>query len=219
MPGRTPAQFEVVGVVRDAKHLGLKDRFEPMAFFPVAQDTKAPDYVNLLVAWSTPPAEGSIAAAVAGVDPAAVLLVVSLETQLADQVVRERMLAILSGAFGGAAALLAMLGLYGVVAYGVTQRVREIGIRLALGARPATLLRTVLSGSAWLAAAGVTLGLGAAALTTPCLEQLLFGLRPLDPATFGGVAVAFLILTVVAAYIPARRAPRIDPLAALREDA
>jgi ABC-type antimicrobial peptide transport system permease subunit len=122
----------------------------------------------------------------------------------------------LSAFFGTVAVLLAMLGLYGVVAYGVAQRTREIGIRTALGAQRSDVLTLVLRQSALLTALGVALGLGAAAGAARYLEGMLFGLTPLDPNTFAAVSIAFPIVAVFAAYLPARRATKVDPLIALR---
>jgi len=122
----------------------------------------------------------------------------------------------LSGFFGAVAALLAMLGLYGVVAYGVTQRAREIGIRTALGAQRSEVLALVLRQSTVLTGIGVALGLAAAAVATRYLEGMLFGLSPLDPSTFIAVSLAFPAAASLAAYLPARRAASIDPLVALR---
>ena len=122
----------------------------------------------------------------------------------------------LSGFFGAVAALLAMLGLYGIVAYGVTQRTREIGIRTALGAQRSEVLALVLRQSTVLTGIGVAVGLAAAAVATRYLEGMLFGLSPLDPLTFIAVSLAFPMVAVLAAYLPARRAASIDPLLALR---
>ena len=109
-----------------------------------------------------------------------------------------------------------MLGLYGVVAYGVTQRTREIGIRTALGAQRSEVLALVLRQSTVLTGIGVALGLAAAAVATRYLEGMLFGLSPLDPSTFIAVSLAFAMVATLAAYLPARRAASIDPLLALR---
>jgi putative ABC transport system permease protein len=111
---------------------------------------------------------------------------------------------------------LAAAGIYGVVAYSVTQRTREIGIRMALGARHSQVLALVLRQSLVLVGLGLVLGLGGAAAGTRYLEGLLFGLTPLDPSTFADVAIAFALVAAAAAYVPARRATLVDPLEALR---
>ena len=217
-PGAKPPSYEVVGLVRDAKHMGLRSPFEPLAYFPVTQEARPAEYVSLVVRSAAPSVAltRSMADAVSRVEPSAVILVQPLQSQISDSLVRERLMAMLSGGFGLVAALLALLGLYGVVSYGVTQRARELGIRMALGAERSEVLALVIRQGAWLAGAGVVLGLCAAAAATRYLEGMLFGLNPLDPATFVGVSVAFLVVATVAAYVPARRATKVDPLVALR---
>ena len=126
------------------------------------------------------------------------------------------MYAVLLGIFAGVAMTLAAAGIYGVVAYSVTLRTREIGIRMALGARRSQVLVLVLRQSLALIAIGLVLGVGGAAAATRYLAGLLFGLTPLDPATFAGVATAFAAVAMLASYIPARRATLADPLEALR---
>ena len=217
-PGTTPPLIEVVGVVKDAKHLGLRDPFAPMAFFPVTQQARPPQYLNLLVRLANPAAVQTVAEAVGRLEPSAVLMTLSLESQIADQSVRERLLAILSTMFASAAAVLAMIGLYAIVSFGVTQRVQEIGIRVALGARGSDVVMAILRQGVLLTAAGVVVGLGGAAAIAPSVRSLLFGLAPVDPLVFAGVAIAFLLIALVAAYLPARRATRIDPIVALRCD-
>jgi ABC-type antimicrobial peptide transport system permease subunit len=206
----------VIGVVKDIKHLTLRDPFAPMAFFPVTQQHQAPEYINLLVRTSIPSAERSVGDTIARVEPSAVLFTLSLESQMQDHVLRERLMATLSGAFATAALLLALMGLYGVVAYGVTQRRHEIGIRMALGARRAEILTVVLGQSLALVALGVAAGACVMAIAAPGLRGLLFGLGPLDAVSYISAALMFLVVAAVAAYIPARRATRADPLVALR---
>ena len=217
-PGKAPATFEIVGVVRNIKHLGLREPAAPTAFFPVSQESRPPEYVNLLVRTSGPAAIRSITDAIARLEPSSVILAMSMQSLLDDQVVRERLLAVLAGAFAAVAALLALVGLYGAVAYGVTQRTHEIGVRMALGARRSEVLALVVGQSAMLAAVGVALGAGAAAIATPAFAGLLFGLGPLDPASYVAVSAAFLAVAAAAAYMPARRATRVDPIVALRCD-
>ena len=131
---------------------------------------------------------------------------------------RERLLALLSGFFAVVGLVLAAVGLYGVLSYSVTQRTREIGIRVALGARPGAVLGLVMSQSALLSLGGIAIGLAGAMWTTQYLQGLLFGLTPLDPATFAGAALLFLAVATVASYVPARRATTVDPSVALRAE-
>lgn len=138
-----------------------------------------------------------------------------------DQVVsnwmtRPRLYAVLLAIFAGLATALAAAGVYGVMAYTVTQRTREIGIRMALGDQRPAVLRLVLGQSLVLVAVGLATGLAGAAGATRYLQGLLFGLTPLDVSTFVGAAVLFGCVAVLASYLPARRTTRVDPLVALR---
>lgn len=127
-----------------------------------------------------------------------------------------RLMMRLLGSFAGAATLLAVIGLYGVIAYSVLQRTREIGIRRALGAQRHHVLSHILRQGLSLAMFGVVLGVGGALVTTRALAALLFRVRPTDPAAFVGVSFLFVIVGLAASYIPARRAAAIDPMAAIR---
>jgi putative ABC transport system permease protein len=141
-----------------------------------------------------------------------------MERIVANSTSRRRLYATLLGVFAGVAAVLAAIGIYGVIAYAVAQRTREIGIRMALGAPRAQVINLVLRQSLVLTAAGIVLGIAGAAALVRYLEGMLYGLTPLDPATWIGVAVLFAIVAAIAAYIPARRATAIDPLHALRAE-
>jgi ABC-type antimicrobial peptide transport system permease subunit len=132
------------------------------------------------------------------------------------EVGQRRLLAILLGSFAGVALLLAVIGIYGVIAYSVAQRTREMGIRRALGARQADILRLVIGQGLVLAVPGVVIGVCGAFALTRVMKSLLFQVSAADPATFAGVAVLFLLVALAASYLPARRATRIDPMAALR---
>jgi putative ABC transport system permease protein len=216
--GAKPPTYEVVGVVRDTKYTSLREPFEPIAFLSTTQERRPLEYVNLVVRTSGVVTARSVADAVTRIEPKAVVLVQSFRAQIADSLVRECLVAMLSVFFGAVAALLAMLGLYGVVAYGVTRRTREIGIRTALGAAPSAVLELVLRQSLLLTAIGVACGVCGAAVGTRYFESMLFGLEPLDPATFILVPVGFVLLSALATYVPARRATRVDPLIALRQE-
>jgi ABC-type antimicrobial peptide transport system permease subunit len=209
--------YEIVGLVKDTKYVTLREPFEPIAFFAASQEPRPLEYANIVVQ-TTLAVTRVVTEAVRRTEPEAVVFVQPFQAQIADSLVRERLTAMLSGFFGAIAALLAMLGPYGVVAYGVTQRTREIGIRTALGAQRSEVLAVVLRQSTVLTGIGVALGLAAAAVATRHLEGMLFGLSPLDPPTFIAVSLAFPMVAALAAYVPARRAASIDPLLALRSE-
>jgi ABC-type antimicrobial peptide transport system permease subunit len=128
----------------------------------------------------------------------------------------ERLIAALSGFFGASALLLAAIGLYGVLAYSVARRTREVGIRMALGAQPDKVFRLVMAETLGLVLIGIVVGLGAALATTRFVSGLLYGLTPTDPVTLSLAVLLLVIVAALAGYLPARRAARVDPLVALR---
>ncbi len=132
------------------------------------------------------------------------------------EVGQRRVVVRLLGSFAGVAVLLALIGIYGVIAYSVAQRTQEVGIRRALGAQRGDILRLVVGQGLALALAGVTLGIGGALALTRVLKDLLFHVSATDPATFAGIAVLFILVALAASYFPAQRAARIDPMSALR---
>jgi putative ABC transport system permease protein len=142
----------------------------------------------------------------------------SLAVQIDESLARERLLATLSGFFGGLALVLAMIGLYGVMSYNVARRRNEIGIRMALGAEQSRVLRMVLGEVTILIGVGLAIGLGAAAATTRFVESFLYGMKPNDPWTLSLAAVALAVVAALAGFLPARRASRLDPMTALREE-
>jgi putative ABC transport system permease protein len=144
--------------------------------------------------------------------------VATMEQIVSNAVAGPRLYAVLLGAFASVAVALAAIGIYGVIAFIVTQRTREIGIRLALGAQPASVVSLVVGQSAVQIAAGLLAGIGGAALLSRYLEGLLFGVTPFDGLTFAVSAVTFAMVAVAAAYAPARRATKVDPLVALRAE-
>jgi putative ABC transport system permease protein len=136
---------------------------------------------------------------------------------VSNSIARPRLYAVLMGVFASVAVILAGVGIYGVVSWSVTQRTREIGIRVVLGARRADVMRLILTQSGTLVGLGITAGLGGAALLSRYLRGMLFGLTPLDLPTFAGVALALAAMAMLASWAPARRATRVDPLIAIRE--
>jgi ABC-type antimicrobial peptide transport system permease subunit len=139
-------------------------------------------------------------------------------TVIRDSLLRERLMATLSGFFGGLAVLLATIGLYGVIAYMVAQRTNEIGIRMALGAGHGDVLRLILREAGMLLAGGLVLGTVLALLAARAIESLLFGVHSNDPMTLVAAASALAAVALAASYLPARRAARLDPTVALRQD-
>jgi ABC-type antimicrobial peptide transport system permease subunit len=142
----------------------------------------------------------------------------TLDDAVGDAVARPRLLTVLLGLFGIMGLVLGALGIYGVLAYLVNQRTREIGVRLALGAKPSDVLWMVVGRGLWLAGFGVVIGLVAAVALTRLMQGVLYGVTPTDPLTFVGVAAALLAVAGFASWLPARRATRVDPLVALRAE-
>ena len=215
----------IVGVVDDTVFDSQRDGVEPIAYMPLAQSAHLTARGMTEIGLGVRPAAGaprqltrSIAAALTAVDPAVSFAFRPLSEQVDAAIARERLLAALSGFFGLLALVLAAIGLYGVTSISVGRRVSEIGIRMALGAQRSDVIALVIRRSLGLTTVGLMVGLFGAAAVTRYLAGMLYGLTPLDPATFAGVSVLFAAVATLAAWLPARRASRIDPLAALRAD-
>ena len=140
----------------------------------------------------------------------------TMDEVVSRSVAQRRITMIMLAIFAGAALLLAAIGIYGVIAYSVTQRTQEIGIRVALGAQRGEVMRMIVRGAAGLALAGVVIGAAGAAFLTRLMRDLLFGVEPFDIPTFAAVAVLLTLIALLASYIPGRRATRVDPIVALR---
>ena len=219
-PGENPPPMQIIGVVRDAVYDSLRDPIPPTMYQAQLQRKQAQPSVQIAVrAASGSPAllTRQIVDAVGRVDRDVALTFAPLRETVRDFTVQERMLAILSGFFGALALLLAALGLYGVMAYAVSRRRTEIGIRMALGAGPAGAVRLVLGRAAILVGLGVLSGAALSLWASRFVADLLFGLQPRDPGAFLLAAVTLIVSGGVAAWIPARRAARIDPAQVLRE--
>jgi ABC-type antimicrobial peptide transport system permease subunit len=154
---------------------------------------------------------------IARADPNAALdAITPLDRLVANSVARQRFYAVMLAAFAAVAALLGAVGVYGILAYFVVERTREIGVRMALGAGRREVIRLVLGRGLLYAAIGIALGLAGAAAGTRSLEAMLYGITPLDGWTFAAAAVAFATIAALASYLPARRATHLDPMVALR---
>ena len=161
--------------------------------------------------------EREVADALRRADPAIAFTFGTFDQLVGATVTQERLIALVSTFFGGLALLLAAVGLYGVVAHAVRARQREIGLRIALGAAPSSILRLVFERVGVLIAAGLALGLAGSLWAARFVEALLFQLEPRDPVTFAGAAAVLVAVGVLAAWLPAHRAARLDPVRVLRE--
>jgi predicted permease len=222
-PQDTRLNIEIVGVVRNARTQSLQELPEPIAYFPI---TQWGTFVGAGVSSLDIRADGDPQAIIAAVrnaireaEPNLLLVDVStMSARLSRHMNREHIVAYLTFSFAALTLLLASLGLYGVLSYGVARQTQEIGVRMALGARRLQVMRSVLDQSARLTIAGITLGLVAATAAAGYLSTMLFGVTPRDPWTFISVLIIFAAVTTLAAFVPARRATAIDPVLALRHE-
>jgi predicted permease len=222
---KKPDEYEIVGLVKDAKYRRQRDDAPPTTYLPWRQDLREMDRATVEMRFTGDP-NSTIAAvrqAMREVDENLPLTDIKTQVEQADETLRmERLFAKLVTLFGLLAQQLASIGLFGVLAYAVSQRTREIGIRMALGAAQTDVLKMVIKQGMTLAVIGVALGLvGAYALTRYLeswmqLSNMLYGVKPTDPMTYGVTAVLLTLVAFIACYIPARRATRVDPMIALR---
>jgi putative ABC transport system permease protein len=213
----SPQWNRIVGVVGDVRHLGLRQEPRPEVYIAASQ---APPFSPIVVVRSSVDTSGlpqTIRAVLRELDPEVPIFnVLTLEQIYHQSLAHPRFQVLLFGWFGAAALFLAMVGVYGVMAYSVSQRTHEVGIRLALGARRRNVVLMVVGEGMKLAAAGIVLGVPAALGAGHLLERILFGVTPRDTLTYTAVALLLAVATLAACIIPARRAARVDPLVALR---
>ena len=219
-PGEPRRTYEVVGLVRDTKYDHVREPFGPIAFFPTRQDPTpgASDRILIRSSLSLPTLVASVKRAVAEANPNILITFETLASQVEKSLLRERLMATLSGFFGALASVLATIGLYGVMSYMVARRRNEIGIRMALGADRALIVRLMLREALALVGVGVLVGLVLTAAAARATASLLFGLQPGDPATLAAAVAVLCAVGVLASYLPARRASRLEPTVVLRED-
>ena len=222
-PGEPNPTYQVVGVVKDTKYDDLHTPVGPIVYFPMAQETDPPAFlrsISVLLGSSLPPADltAQVLAAAREVNPSMLVSFRTLDQTIHDSLLRERLMATLSGFFGALAALLATIGLYGVMSYMVARRRNEIGIRMALGADRGDVVWMIMRDATVLLGAGLAAGVVLSLAASRTAATLLFGVKPGDPATLAIAAVGLGVVALLASYVPAARASHLEPTIALREE-
>jgi putative ABC transport system permease protein len=214
----SPKPLQIVGLVKDSKYESLREDYFPFAYVPLAQMFQVPESGVFELRTGVTPAAliPAVRDAIGSVNKGASLQFTTLSQAVDDTLAQERLLATLSGFFGALALLLTAIGLYGVMSYVVTQRTHEIGIRMALGAQPASIMGLVMRDVAILLAVGVGAGVIASVWVARLVQQFLFGLKADDVETLALSACSLVAIALLASYLPARRAMRVDPIKALR---
>ena len=217
-----PFNMTVVGIVSNVKHLSIREEPGPEIYVPYTQKPwPSMQTMHVAVRSKAAPAAmmGSIRAAIRSVDPELpVAGVATLETLVDDAMAQPRFSMLLVSGFGALALVLACVGLYGAVSYSVTSRTQEIGIRLALGAPRRRVFALVLSQCLRITGAGIAIGLALALVLLRAIAGFLYGIEATDPATFASLSIVLLSVALLACYLPARRAARVDPLVAMRAE-
>ena len=212
--------YQIVGVMADSKYQNLREETPAFVIAPSTQCPAIRPGTAMMIRSSLPPqvAVDSVKRSIGEKHPEIVVFAGTFQNWIREGLLRERLMAILSGFFGFLAALLGMLGLYGVISYLVMQRRNEIGIRIALGAGRGEVVRMVMREAGLLLAIGVLIGTGLSLVGGRAAESLLFGLKSSDPVTLGAAIGLLVAIGALASFIPARRASRLDPMSALRSD-
>jgi putative ABC transport system permease protein len=218
-PGKPTAGGEVVGIVGDVKDEGLAEANPPAIYMPYRQWPVS--FMAVVVKTALPPASlgDAVRAEVGAIDPnLPISNVRTLDTIVAKSISQQRFYMLLLAIFAAVALVLAAIGIFGVLSYAVSQRTREIGIRMALGAPGGSVIGLIVRQAMLLVAAGVAAGTGLALLLSRTISRMLFSVTPTDPATFASVAALLALVALCASYLPARRATRVDPIVALRSE-
>jgi predicted permease len=218
--GRPRPMYTIVGMAHDAKYYELREDIEPLIYVSSTQDDDPGQGGQFLIR-TAGPASGLMSPlkqAVADASPQISLNFHVLSTDIKEGLLRERLMATLSGFFGFLAAILATIGLYGVISYTVARRTNEIGVRMALGAQRGNIVRMIMREAGVLVIIGIIVGTGLAVAVAKTAASLLFGLKPRDPVTLTAAVIALGAVAALASFLPAFRASRLDPMVALRDE-
>jgi predicted permease len=219
-PSTPETEYEIVGLAGNSRYRSLREEFEPIVYFPLSQDPTPMLQDQLLIRSSVPHSRliPLLRRAIAEADPEARFAFSEFAMQIESSVAAERLMATLASGFGVLAGVLAAIGIYGVISYLVDRRRNEIGIRVALGASRGRILIMVLRATMKVLIAGLSAGILLSLLAATSARAILFGLKPYDVRTLVAAAAVLSIVALLAAYVPARRAARLDPMTALREE-
>jgi putative ABC transport system permease protein len=219
-PGKPRPLYEIVGVTGDNKFQDMHEEFKPFMYFPAPQQEKSSPDDQILIKSSLPVTGlmASLKQTIGDLNPGIDIEFKVFKTQVHESLLQDELMATLSGFFGFLAAVLAALGLYGVMSYMVVQRTREIGIRMAIGAKRADVVRMILREAVVLSVTGLFVGTGLALGAAQAAKSMLYGLKPRDPLTLVLAIVTLSVVATLASFLPAYRASKLDPLTALRYD-
>jgi predicted permease len=219
-PGEPEYTYEIVALAHDTKYDDLRAEFKPIIYFPASQQERQGSYEQILLRSNLPIANlmTAVRQALGAANPGIAFHFHVFKTQIRESLMRERLMATLSGFFGALAALLGAIGLYGVLSYTVASRTREIGIRQALGATRSDIVKMIMREAGILLLAGLAVGTALALAAAKTASAMLYGLQPHDPTTFLMAATLLAVVAAVASYLPAHRASRVDPMVALRQE-
>ena len=210
---------EIIGVVGDVRHSDLETEARGMIYWPLTREANPAMTLTIRAAGDPAAVVGAVRTILREQDPNIALADVrTMDEVVSRSVAQRRLMMVMLGIFAGSALLLAAVGIYGVIAYSVTQRTREIGIRLALGAQRSAVLKMIVGQAAVLALVGIGIGTFGAILLAGLMTELLFGVQPFDPVTFVAVGSVLGAVVLLASYLPGRRATRVDPAIALRAE-
>jgi predicted lysophospholipase L1 biosynthesis ABC-type transport system permease subunit len=219
-PGYPSTVYEIVGIIPDTQYNGFRGGTPPMAFAPDSQYPAQGGWATVMIHSSVAPATAiaAVKREMADAHPGLFIELIDFQSRIRDGFVRERLLAMLASFFGALAALLAMVGLYGMIAFAAAQRRQEIGIRLALGARRLQIVVMIIREAGWLLVVGIVVGAGLSLLAGHGVASLLFGLSPRDSPTLLAACLLLAVIAAIASFLPAQGASRLDPLTALRQE-